>query len=497
MIPPHHTFPSANSNPCFFSSLPPPILRHCPLPIAALAGGETTQAKASSSMDPCPFVRVLVGNLALKLPAAPRAAAPAGAGVHPATATATCYCRIRLNKLPYQTATAPLLADQGPAAACTGAFAAAFHLSKPDLDRATAKPALFGPRRAARLKVAVYAGRRGTSCGVATSGRLLGKVVIPLDLKDAAGKPVVFHSGWVPIGKRRKAPAAAAAQGQLNLTVRAEPDPRFVFEFDGEPECSPQVVQVQGSMRQPMFTCTFSCRSASDLRSRSLPSAARTWLTRFGSDRERKGWSVTVHDLSGSPVALASMVTPFVASPGSDRVSRSNPGAWLILRPGEGTWKPWGRLECWRERGGGGGDCLGYRFELVVAEASGMGVCVAEAGIPAARGGRFGIDLTAAQGFGRSGSAGSSPRGSGELGHWPFGTFRGFVTSAAVQGEGRPSRPRVEVGVAHVACAEDAAAFVALAAAVDLSMDACRLFSCRLRRELSSSASRGDLLFAR
>jgi len=39
--------------------------------------------------------------------------------------------------------------------------------------------------------------------------------------------------------------------------------------------------------------------------------------------------------------------------------------------------------------------------------------------------------------------------------------------------------------VAHIGCAEDAAAFVALAAAVDLSMDACRLFSHRLRKELS------------
>ena len=86
-------------------------------------------------------MRVLVGNLALKMPAAPRA----GAGVHPTTAP--CYCRIRLDKLPYQTATAPLLpsAEEGPAS-CTGAFAAAFHVSKADLDRATTKPALFGPR---------------------------------------------------------------------------------------------------------------------------------------------------------------------------------------------------------------------------------------------------------------------------------------------------------------------------------------------------------------
>ena len=57
--------------------------------------------------------------------------------------------------------------------------------------------------------------------------------------------------------------------------------------------------------------------------------------------------------------------------------------------------------------------------------------------------------------------------------------------SAAVEGEGRCSKPTVEVGVAHVGCAEDAAAFVALAAAVDLSMDACRLFSHKLRKELS------------
>ncbi|KAF0935898.1 hypothetical protein E2562_036650 [Oryza meyeriana var. granulata] len=57
--------------------------------------------------------------------------------------------------------------------------------------------------------------------------------------------------------------------------------------------------------------------------------------------------------------------------------------------------------------------------------------------------------------------------------------------SSSVQGEGRCSKPTVEVGVPHVVCAEDAAAFVALAAAVDLSMDACRLFSHKLRKELS------------
>lgn len=53
--------------------------------------------------------------------------------------------------------------------------------------------------------------------------------------------------------------------------------------------------------------------------------------------------------------------------------------------------------------------------------------------------------------------------------------------SSTVGGGGRPE---VEIGVQHVSCTEDAAAFVALAAAMDLSMDACRLFSQKLRKEL-------------
>ena len=66
----------------------------------------------------------------------------------------------------------------------------------------------------------------------------------------------------------------------------------------------------------------------------------RSWLSTLHGDGDkraqrdqRKGWMVTIHDLSGSPVAAASMVTPFVPSPGSGRVSRANPGASLVLQP--------------------------------------------------------------------------------------------------------------------------------------------------------------------
>lgn len=435
-------------------------------------------------MDPCSFVRVLVGNLALKIPVASR---PAGSGVHPSSTP--CFCKITLENISEKIASLPVLPAEDSTAGADSGLAAAFHLSRTDIDRLGTK-SIFAGR--AKLKVAIYTGRRGSTCGV-NSGRLLGKVKVPLDIKSADGRAVVFHSGWIAVGKSSK-----GASAQLHITVKSEPDPRFVFEFGGEPECSPQVFQIQGNLRQPVFTCKFSCRNPSsdfNIRSRSFPSEARirkNWLKAFGSEREkqgreRKGWSVTVHDLSGSPVAMASMVTPFVASTGTDRVSRSNPGAWLILRPGDGTWKPWGRLEAWRERGN---DALGYRFELLpdatTMSSSTAGIVIAESAINNSKGGRFSIDLTAISG---------SPRGSGDFGHGhlPFSFTRGFVMSSTVGGEGSPSsRPVVEVGVQHVGCSEDAAAFVALAAAIDLSVDACSPFSFKLRKELQPHGDGGE-----
>lgn len=227
----------------------------------------------------------------------------------------------------------------------------------------------------------------------------------------------------------------------------------------------------------------------------SEPSTPRNWAVPFmGSNqkeqsaKERKGWSLTIHDLSGSPVAAASMVTPFVASPGSQRVSRSNPGAWLILRPEDGTWKPWGRLEVWLERSGS--DTVGYKFEL-------LSTILANSTVSASNGGKFTIDLTSSltpmnsphSSFDFGSGSGSSRPGSGSGSDFGFGLIpqllqRGFVMSSTVEGIGKCSKPEVEVGVQHVTCTEDAAAYVALAAAMDLSMDACRPFSQKLRKEL-------------
>lgn len=415
-------------------------------------------------MDPCPFVRILVGNLAIKSPAA--SSKPSSSGkVHPSTSP--CYCEIGLkvkkangvDSPPRHVATVPLISDSDTH---PHSLAASFDFPKSQI-----------PINALiNVNISVYKGRTNPSCAF-NSAKLLGKISVPLDLALAEARPSMFHNGWVPLGHKAQAQS-------LHLTVRAEPDPRFVFRFDGEPECSPQVFQVRGDVKQPVFTCKFSFR---DRNPGQFLSANANHLA------ERKGWSITVHDLSGSPVAAASMVTPFVPSPGSQRVSRSNPGAWLIIRPdGDGTWKPWGRLEAWREPGNS--NAVGYRFEVLPATAD--PVTLASCTISSQNGGKFTIDVTSGV------TPVSTPHGSWDLGSGSrpgsgsgsdFGSeqqllYGGFVMSAKVDGERKCSRPEVEVGVKHVTCAEDAAAFVALAAAMDLSVDACKLFSQKLRKEL-------------
>ncbi|KAI4347043.1 hypothetical protein L6164_007892 [Bauhinia variegata] len=410
-------------------------------------------------MDPCPFVRLMVESLALKLPLATRPAA--ASGVHPSTTP--CFCKIRIKNFPYQTALLPLSSSAGDSSPDSTTSAAGFHLDSALLRRISTKPVT--------LRLSVYSGRMGRTCGV-SGAKLLGRVFVSIDLSGALSRPKTFHNGWLKLGKN----GADKPSARLHLVVRSEPDPRFVFQFGGEPECSPVVFQIQGNIRQPVFSCKFSADRNS--RSRSLPPDFRNNPSRWRSfrgererqGRERKGWMIIVHDLSGSPVAAASMITPFVPSPGSDRVSRSNPGAWLILRPNGASvssWKPWGRLEAWRERGPVDG--LGYKFELVTDQNGPVnGIPIAEATISVKKGGQFCIDYKVI-------------KDSGLVSRLPA---KGFVMGSSVEGEGKVSKPVIQVGAQHVTCMADAALFIALSAAIDLSMDACRLFSHKLRKEL-------------
>ncbi|KAL5728967.1 hypothetical protein ACHQM5_001985 [Ranunculus cassubicifolius] len=412
-------------------------------------------------MDPCGFVRLTIESLALKLPLATK---PAGSGVHPSSTP--CFCKLQLKNISSssQTAFLPLCTTTGDSPPDIVTSSPGFHLDPTVLRQFSGKPTF--------LQISVYTGSMAQTCGV-SSRKLLGRVRVTIDLDGAELGTCEYQKGWMKLGKDPYKPSA-----RLHLVVRSEPDPRFVFQFGGEPECSPVVFQIQGNIRQPVFSCKFSADRNSRTRSLQLDPSNNTrgWITSFANERERhgkerKGWMIMVYDLSGSPVAAASMITPFVPSPGSDRVSRSNPGAWLILRPNGfsvSSWKPWGRLEAWRERGSIDG--LGYKFELVSDDGPNSTVPIAEATISVRKGGQFFIDSSMV----KDGSSGSCP-------------CKGFVMGSTVEGEGKVSKPEVQVGIQHVTCMADAALFIALSAAMDLSMDACRLFSHKLRKELCYS----------
>ena len=193
-------------------------------------------------MDPCPFVRLIVESLALKLPLATKRA---GSAVYPSATP--CFCKLQMKNFPSQTAllpicSAPATGNSSPPDCDTSS--AGFHPDSASIRRLSGKPVA--------LRVSVYTGRMGRTCGIAC-GKLLGRVHVSINLEGTESRPSVFQNGWMKLGNEPDKPTA-----RLHMKVRAEPDPRFVFQFGGEPQCSPVVYQIQGNIRQPAFSCKFS-----------------------------------------------------------------------------------------------------------------------------------------------------------------------------------------------------------------------------------------------
>ncbi|XP_058004369.1 uncharacterized protein LOC110657282 [Hevea brasiliensis] len=187
---------------------------------------------------PCPFVCLIIESLALKVPLATK---PAGSGVHPSTLP--CFCKLRIKNFPSQTALIPLCSTANDSSPDTSTFANGFHLDANTIRCLPGKPIT--------LRVEVFTGRMGCTCGV-NGGKLLGQVQVSVDLRNVQSNPRVFQNGWLKLGNQPNKPATL-----LHLVVQAEPDPRFVFQFGGEPECSLVVFQIQGNIRQPFFSCKF------------------------------------------------------------------------------------------------------------------------------------------------------------------------------------------------------------------------------------------------
>lgn len=74
------------------------------------------------------------------------------------------------------------------------------------------------------------------------------------------------HHGWAGFifHNKSKKVKKSGSDPELHVTVRVGPDPRFVFQFDGEPECSPQVFLVKGNDKQAVFTSKFRFRNPGD-----------------------------------------------------------------------------------------------------------------------------------------------------------------------------------------------------------------------------------------
>ncbi|KAF3943374.1 hypothetical protein ACB098_11G079500 [Castanea mollissima] len=424
-------------------------------------------------MDPQAFIRLSIGSLGLRIPGA--ALNSVNSEIH--VVSSPCSCEIRLRGFPMQTTPVPFVTSP-EAAPDSHSIASSFYLDESDL-KALLAPGCFYSTHAC-LEIAVFSERKGSHCGVGTKRQQIGTFKLEVSPEWGDGRPVILYNGWIGIGKSKQESGRPGAE--LHLRVKLDPDPRYVFQFEDVTKLSPQIVQLQGSIKQPIFSCKFSRERVPQ-----VDPLSTYWSGSADSSgleierRERKGWKVKIHDLSGSAVAAAFITTPFVPSTGCDWVARSNPGAWLIVRPDvcrPESWQPWGKLEAWRERGIRDSVCC--RFRLLSEGHEGGELLMSEIYINSEKGGEFFID-TDRQMREAAASPIPSPQSSGDFAALSL-VVGGFVMSCRVQGEGKSSKPLVQLAMRHVTCVEDAAIFMALAAAVNLSIEACRPFRRRIKR---------------
>ncbi|XP_047315028.1 uncharacterized protein LOC124918985 [Impatiens glandulifera] len=422
-------------------------------------------------MDPQVFIRLSIGSLGLRIPGTASAAKSTIRLL-----SSPCSCEIRLRGFPIQTTSVPFI-SASETIPDHQASVSSFYLEESDLKAIRAPGCFYAPQSC--LEIVVFSGKKGNNCGVGSKRQQIGTFRLEVGPEWSQGKPVILFNGWVGIGKSKQ--DNGKPEAELHLRVKLDPDPRYVFQFEDESKLSPQIVQLQGSIKQPIFSCKFS----RDRDSQVVP-LNNYWLNvSDGHDqdadrRERKGWKVKIHDLSGSAVAAAFITTPFVPSTGCDWVARSNPGAWIIVRPDacqSESWQPWGKLEAWREPGLRDSVCC--RFRLLSEFPEGGELLVSEIFLNADKGGEFFIDTDRQLRTGPTPVP--SPRSSGDFSALSP-VVGGFVMSCRVQGEGKISKPLVHLAMRHITCVEDAAIFMALAAAVDLSIEACRPFRRKIKR---------------
>ncbi|KAK4729685.1 hypothetical protein R3W88_022673 [Solanum pinnatisectum] len=397
-------------------------------------------------MNPQAFIRLSIGSLGLRVPGITLNGAKSGRSA----LSFPCVREIRLRGFPVQTAIIPLVSSPETTPDANN-IASSFYLQESDLKALLAPGCLL--KHHACLEIVVFTGHNESHFGIGIKRQHIGTFKLEVVPEWGNERPVILFNGWIHIGKNKWLNGIAGAE--LHLRVKLDPDPRYIFQFEDKTKLSPQIIQLQGTIKQPIFSCKFSQDGVSP-----RDPLSNFWSSSFdGSEldigkREER-------------MESAFITTPFVPSTGCDWVARSNPGAWLIVRSDvcrPESWHPWGKLEAWRERGIRDSICC--RFHLITEGHELGDLLMSEILISAEKGGEFYID-TDKQARAAS-SPMHSPRGSGDFAAVSLAAGC-FVMSCRVQGEGKCSKPLVQLVMRHVTCVEDVGIFVALAAAVDLS----------------------------
>lgn len=197
-------------------------------------------------MDPQAFIRLSIGSLGIRFRGT--AVTAAKSGISPFSSP--CVCEIRLRGFPVQTTPIPFIPSP-EAIPNSQSIASSFYLEESDLKALLAPGCFYSPH--ASLEILVFTGRKGTHCGVGVKRQQIGTFKLNVGPEWCEGKPVILFNGWIGIGKSRQENGA-----ELHLRVKLDPDPRYVFQFEDETKLSPQVVQHQGTVKQPIFSCKFS-----------------------------------------------------------------------------------------------------------------------------------------------------------------------------------------------------------------------------------------------
>lgn len=200
-------------------------------------------------MDPQAFIRLSIRSLGLRVFGTELTASKSDMNAF----SSPCVCEIRLRGFPVQTTPVPLVSSP-EATPNPNSIASCFYLEGSDLKALLALGCFY--TSSACLEIVVFTGKKGSNCGMGAKRQQLGTFKLDVGPEWGEGKSTVLFSGWIGIGKHRLGSGKPGVE--LHLRVNLDPDPRYVFQFEDGAKLSPQIVQLQGTITQPIFSCKFS-----------------------------------------------------------------------------------------------------------------------------------------------------------------------------------------------------------------------------------------------